>query len=359
MLRVAFPAVLPRAPLRCAPALLRRMASSASGSGAGSGATPFPTPVISTTEAESWLGAGKATWVDASWYLPTAGRDGKKEYEAKRIPGAVHFDINGPGLSDTSTTLPHMLPSASDFSPAAAKLGISKARPVVVYDGTGLFAAARVWWTLTAFGHPRVAVLSGGLPKWEAEGRPLDTSPASSSSSPSSASSSPSTAPETWTLNAQLVRSLEQVVRGTAERRVCAGNPALRDAELFVDARPAPRFEGDAPEPRPGLALGHIPLARSVPFSEVLDASAFNQLLPQDRLVEVFRAAGVDVSRPGPIVTSCGSGVTAAVVFLALAAAGRPLDRLALYDGSWAEYGGAPGMDIEKGKAEPGDASKL
>jgi thiosulfate/3-mercaptopyruvate sulfurtransferase len=316
---------------------------------ASSLAAVAPRGVISTTALADMLPS--VTLLDASWYLPSMARDGRKEYEARRIPGARFFDINAPGLCDTATTLPHMLPRPADFGPAAAALGISKGKPVVVYDGAGLFSAARVFWTLKAFGHPSVAVLSGGLPAWAAEGRPLDTGP------PPPAPPAPA---EAWALDERLVRTLEQVAGVVADRRVCgAGSRAVRNAELLVDARSAGRFEGTAPEPRPGLPAGHVPTARNVPFTAVLDAGAHNALLPPAELARVFAAAGVDVSRPGVVTTGCGSGVTGAVLFLALHAAGRPLEGLALYDGSWTEWASRPGTEIAVGPAEPGEAAAL
>jgi thiosulfate/3-mercaptopyruvate sulfurtransferase len=309
-------------------------------------------PLVSTAQLETLL--GRVSVLDCSWYLPAMGRNGKEEYtSSRRIPTASFFDINAPGLSDTSTSLPHMLPTPESFAPAAAALGISKARPCVVYDGAGLFSAARVWWTLKALGHPDVRVLNGGLPKWVAEGRTVDESvppPA------------PVAAPEErWEVNASLVRSLEQVKAGLALRAGLArGSNGLRSAELLVDARPAARFEGTAPEPRPGLRSGHAPHSRSLPHGGVLDASAHNQLLDKEALVEVFRRAGVDVTRPGAVVTSCGSGVTGSVLLLALVCAGRPLEQVALYDGSWAEFGmPESGGEVLPGKAEEGRAEEL
>lgn len=276
----------------------------------------------------------------------------------QRIAGAQHFDINAPGLCDVATTLPHMLPSEEAFAAAIAKLGVSHDKPVVVYDGAGLFSAARVWWTLTAFGHKQVAVLSGGLPRWLAEGRPVERI------EPEPARETPI---EKWTLNTNLVRNLAQVQAATAARRACSGSD-IRHAELVVDARAAGRFDGSAPEPRVGLSSGHVPMARSLPFTAVLDATKHNELLPKEKLVEVFKSAGVDVERPGPIVTTCGSGVTAAVLYLALVQAGRSIDgtaaggrggATALYDGAWTEYASQPGTEIAKGPAEDVPAERL
>jgi thiosulfate/3-mercaptopyruvate sulfurtransferase len=315
--------------------------------------TMSSSPLINPSDLLPLVESRSATTIDASWYLPAAGREGRKEFLERRIPGAAFFDINGPGLSDTSSTLPHMLPRPEEFAPAAAALGITKRKPVVVYDGAGLFSAARVWWTLKAFGHPSVYVLDGGLPLWLSVKMPVE-------------SGDPSYTPveqEKWELDAGRVRSLQQVLDLTEARRqayaAAAAGSALRAAPLLVDARPALRFLGDAPEPRAGLASGHAPFARSVPHSTLLDASAHNRMLPPERLREVFGSAGVDVTRPGDIVCSCGSGVTAAVVNLALIVAGRPFEKTAVYDGSFAEYGAAARDHVVKGPAEESDASEL
>ena len=267
-------------------------------------------PLISTEALATRLGEPGHKVLDGSWHLPAAGRNARAEFEAGRIPGAVFFDIDQ--VSDASTGLPHMLPSPEAFAGAVGALGISADDAVVVYDAAGLFSAPRVWWMLRAMGHADVRVLDGGLPKWRAEGRPLEAGPAAPVPAAYAARPGPG-----------LVRSLDDVRR------------ALDDpGQQVVDARPAPRFRGEAPEPRPGLRLGHMPGAVNAPFPSVLAPDG--TMLPESALRRVFDEAGVDLQRP--ITASCGSGVTAGVVLLALARLGRT--DAALYDGSWAEWGG-------------------
>ena len=257
--------------------------------------------------------------VDASWYLPTQGRDARAEYRDRHIPGAVFFDIEA--LSDRSTTLPHMLPAAEDFAEAAGALGLSHRDTIVVYDGIGLFSAPRVWWTLRSFGAKDVRVVNGGLPAWMAAGFPLE----SGEVDPEPAlfrSSGPGEA----------VRNMAQV-RASLEDRTAT----------VVDARSAARFRGEAPEPRPGLPSGHMPGALNLPFDTLVDPAG--RLLPPEDIREKFRSAGVDLSRP--VVTTCGSGVTAAVLALGLASLGKT--DVSLYDGSWAEWASQPGNPIETG----------
>jgi len=302
--------------------------------------TPATTPplLVSTSWLQQKLESRDApvSVLDGSWYLPSARRDPRAEWSTRRIPGAAYFDIDGVARRDTS--LPHMLPTALEFGVAMAALGVSKSRPVVVYDTAGCLSAPRVAWTLRAFGHAQTFLLSGGLPKWIAEGRPLEKGP-------------PLSLPETveeWELCPEAVWGLESVL-------LAAGRGAPRDttdAPLLVDARPAGRFAGTEPEPRPGLASGHVPGARSVPFTTLLDPAAPGELLPPDALRRVFTEAGVDVDRPGPLALSCGSGVTACVVWAALVAAGRsPSLQTPVYDGSWAEYGALASPPCELGPA--------
>lgn len=264
------------------------------------------------------LGAVKI--VDASWYLPAQGRDAKAEFLAGHIPGAVFFDIDA--VADPSTDLPHMLPGEAEFARAAGALGLSNADTIVVYDGAGLFSAARVWWTLRIFGAKDVRVLDGGLPAWKRAGFALEAG--DSSAEPATFKAE---------LRRDLVRTLDEV----------AATLNARTATV-VDARPAPRFRGDAPEPRPGLASGHMPGARNLPFDRLLDQG---RLQAPDAIREVFQEAGVDLSRP--VVTTCGSGVTAAVLLFALATTGK--DDVSLYDGSWAEWASQPRAPIVKGSA--------
>lgn len=325
-------------------------------------ATAGPVGPATCLVSPQWLraNAGAVTVLDASWHMPAAGRDPRAEHAAgPRLPGSAFFDIDG--VADKTTTLPHMLPPAAEFAAAVAALGVRRSRPVVLYDTLGLFSAARAWWTLKAFGHPAAAVLDGGLPAWVAAGGPVESGPP--------AAPPPPPAPvEDWTLDGGMVADLRHMLATSAAwaaaAAASAGSSAAGGAQppsldLMVDARPAGRFTGEAPEPRPGLPSGHVPHARSVPHATLLEAAADGgsggtRLLPADRLRAVLAAAGVPVDYArGRIVTSCGSGVTGAVVYLALAACGRPLGATALYDGSWTEYAAAPGAPVATGPATP------
>ncbi len=245
---------------------------------------------------------------DASWFMPGSPRDPDKEYAAGHIPGAARFDIDA--LSDHGSALPHMLAPPSEFAIAMRRLGIEPASTVIVYDSEGLFSAPRAWWTLRAMGHTATFVLDGGLPRWIGEGHAIETGWRQPSHGEFKAHP-----------RDDLVATLDGVrnALGGGERQV-------------LDARPSPRFRGEAPEPRPGLRGGHMPGAVNVPWSTVVDQGS---LLPAERLRELFEAAGVDLERP--VVTTCGSGVSACVLALALARLGR--DSVAVYDGSWSEWG--------------------
>lgn len=246
--------------------------------------------------------------VDGSWHLPAAGRNGQSEYVAAHIPGAVFFDIDK--IADTSSGLPHMLPKPGDFARAVGALGIGDDSKIVVYDGSGLFSAPRVWWTLRAFGAKDVRILDGGFPLWAAEGRPVVSGVAAPTPKRFSA-----------VLDHAIVADIEEVAR------------RLEDGSAqVVDARPADRFRGEAPEPRPGVRPGHMPGSRNVPFPEVV---ANGKLASPETIRSAFDAAGVDPARP--TITSCGSGVSAAILWLALESIGRRPK--AIYDGSWAEWG--------------------
>jgi thiosulfate/3-mercaptopyruvate sulfurtransferase len=248
--------------------------------------------------------------VDGSWHMPQAKRDPAREFDEGHLPGAVFFDIDR--IADPSSGLPHMLPSPEIFARAVGALGIGDGDRVVVYDSRGVVSAARVWWTFRVFGHDAVAVLDGGLPKWRKEGRPITKEPPS----PASRQFTPHFRPE-------LVRDVDQVKANVTSGR-----------EQVLDARSRGRFAGTEPEPRAGIRGGHIPGSLNLPYDELYAADG--TLRPVTDLRKAFTDAGVDVNRP--VVTSCGSGITASVLALALHQVGR-VDA-AVYDGSWTEWGG-------------------
>ena len=269
---------------------------------------------MSNLVSTDWLAAHLDTVrvVDASWYMPDEKRAPAKEFEAGHIPGAVFFDIDA--IADHSTDLPHMLPSPGEFSKAVGALGIGDGETVVVYDGSGLFSAPRVWWTFKAMGHDTVKVLDGGFPKWTREGRAVETGPAKRHAKFFTAIAEPA-----------IVRDFAAVMDIVANKTA-----------QMVDARSAGRFKAEEPEPRPGVRGGHMPGAANVHFRALIAADG--TLKPPGELRAQFEAAGVDIARP--IVTTCGSGLTAAIVMLALDEIGAR--DVALYDGSWTEWGAQP-----------------
>lgn len=288
--------------------------------------TPAPAPASRYLTSTEWLAERlrdpHVVAVDGSYFLPTQKRDAFAEYRSGHIPGAVFFDVEA--ISDHSTDLPHMLPGPRQFGEVVGALGIGDGDTVVVYDSydparPGVFSAPRVWWTFRVFGAKSVLILDGGLRKWKAENRPLETGDAKRQ-------------PRTFTaeMNVGAVALLDDV------RLALSG-----DDVQIVDARSAERFAGKAPEPRPGLRSGHMPRAFNVPYDRLLDDG---RLASREKITQAFVSAGVDLDKP--IITSCGSGVTAAVLTLALESLGKTPQ--GLYDGSWAEWGARPDVPIER-----------
>jgi thiosulfate/3-mercaptopyruvate sulfurtransferase len=281
-----------------------------------------PSPTSRWLVSTEWLGEHlrdrNLVVVDSTWFLPASQRDAQAEYRNGHIPGAVFFDIDA--IADHSTELPHMLPGPAQFGAAVGVLGIGDGDTVVVYDSAGLYSAPRVWWTFRIFGAKKVYILDGGLPQWKAEGRPLEQGDAKRP-------------PRTFNadMNVSAVAMLADVRMALVD-----------DSAQIVDARSAERFAGKAPEPRPGLRSGHMPRSFNVPYGKLIENG---HLAPRPRIEAAFTEAGVDIDKP--IITSCGSGVTAAILLFALEAIGR--EPKGLYDGSWSEWGSRPDLPVERG----------
>jgi len=279
-------------------------------------------PLVSTDWLAAHLDDADVKIIDASFKLPGVLPLPIDDYLAAHIPGAVFFDVDA--VADHSVPLPHMYPDEQQFARDIAALGISSGNTVVAYDSGGWVAAPRAWWMFLSFGHGKVKVLDGGLKKWQAEGRPTQSGLAIPGQGSFDAK-----------LDPNFVRTKQQLV----------GNLGSH-AEQVLDARPRPRFEGSAAEPRPGLRGGHIPGSRSLPYAELCDAKT-GAMKPLDELRRIFSNAGVDLAKP--IVTTCGSGVSAAVLTLALYRLG--VRGTALYDGSWSEWGMPDGPPVATGPA--------
>jgi thiosulfate/3-mercaptopyruvate sulfurtransferase len=273
--------------------------------------------LVTTDWLAARLGDPNVAIVDASWYMPKSGRDADVEYVAAHIPGAVRFDIDK--IADPSSDLPHTLAPPEDFARAAGALGISENMTIVAYDGAGLFSAARVWWNFRIMGALDVHVLDGGFPKWQAEKRPVE-------------SGAVTRAPKMFTakFDANAVAMTDDV------------RAALASGMQVVDARSGTRFRGEEREPRHGVEAGHMPSAKNVHYSSILTDGRMKDAGDLDR---IFRAAGVDPAKP--MLTTCGSGITAAILALAVEKLGHGVPRL--YDGSWAEWGGRSDTPKERG----------
>ena len=276
-----------------------------------------PAPLVSTQWLADKLGTPGLVIIDGSWYLHALNRNPHQEYLDGHIPGAVFFDLDA--ISSHATDLPHMMPQPTEFASAMRQLGINDGAQIVVYDGLGLFSAPRIWWMLKTFGAREVHVLDGGLPKWKAESRALEKG-------------LPKPKPAQFTS-----KPVAGQVKNFDDVRAALGNSQI------LDARSNSRFTGEEKEPRPGVLSGHMPGAVNVHFRAVLNADG--TLKNDHELKKMFAEKGVDLR--APIITSCGSGVTASILMLALAQLGAP--QTSLYDGSWTEWGGRPQAEVVTG----------
>ncbi|WP_169568796.1 3-mercaptopyruvate sulfurtransferase [Sneathiella limimaris] len=278
-----------------------------------------PTSLVSTEWLSQNISSPDIRIVDASWYMPGENRDPKAEFEAAHIPGAVFFDIDD--IADTDSSLPHMIPAPEKFSSKLRKLGLGDGNRIIVYDGSGIRSAARAWWMIRLFGHDDVSILDGGLPKWQAEGRAIDDLP-----------TKPIERHFTSRINNLLVKEKDQVLANIDSQKA-----------QVLDARSKGRFEGTEAEPREGLRGGRIPGSYNLPFNDLLTSEG--TLKSADELKAAYEASGIDLKKP--VITSCGSGITACVLAFGLHMLGHR--DVAVFDGSWTEWALDETLPVQKG----------